>query len=72
MDDLFKTYEPYIDWSVYEGLSDEESDELEAKHFKKYGVNHILKVGAPVKAILAWKEDGKRNKEAFERGEILN
>ena len=72
MRDFYKEYYDWIDWSVYEGLSDEESDELEAEHVKKYGLNHVLRSDAPPEAVAAWKADAEQTKEARKRGEIIN
>lgn len=72
MPDYYKLYCDWIDWSVYDGLSDEEQDELEAEHVEKYGLNHILRPDAPKEAVEAWEADAKQTREAEERGVILN
>ena len=72
MDDLYKKYYDWIDWSVYDGLSVDEQDELEEKHREKYGLNHILKPGAPLEAVMAWREDARRTREADKEGDIIN
>ena len=72
MGDLYEIYSPYIDWEIYEGLSDEEVEELQEKNFKKYGLNHILRADAPLEAVKAWREDAKRTKAARKEGKILN
>jgi hypothetical protein len=72
MDDLFKQYYDWIDWDMFEGLSEEEQEALEEKNRKKYGLNYILKPGAPLEAIKAWKEDARQTREAEAKGEILN
>ena len=70
--DLYQQYYDWIDWDIYKGLSQGEMEELQAKHKKKYGVNHILKAGAPLEAVKAWKEDCERTKKADEKGQIIN
>lgn len=72
MDDLYKKYYDWIDWSIYDGLSDEEREEVEEKNRQKYGINHILKAGAPLEALLAWKEDAMQTREADKEGKINN
>ena len=72
MPDYYKLYYDWIDWSVYEGLSDEEQDELEEEHIEKYGVNHILKKDAPREAVEAWKKDCEQTILARAKGEIIN
>lgn len=72
MGDLYKQYCDWIDWSIYEGLSEEESDELEEKNRKKYGLNHILRADAPLEAVKAWREDARRTREADKKGEIID
>jgi len=72
MDDLYKAYYDWIDWSLYDGLSDDEQEELEEKNRKKYGLNHILKPGAPLSAVKAWREDARRTREADKEGIVIN
>ena len=72
MSDLYKEYYKWIDWSVYDGLSSEERADLEEKHRKKYGINHILKAGAPKEAVMAWREDAKQTREAEKEGKIID
>lgn len=72
MPDYYKIYYPYIDWSIYEGLSDEEADELSDKNREKYGLSHILKAGAPLEAVKAWREDARRSREADRQGLVIN
>ena len=69
---LFAQYYDWIDWSVYEGLSLEEQDELEEEHRRKFGLNHILKVDAPQSAVEAWEEDARRTREADKKGVIID
>lgn len=72
MNDLYKLYYDWIDWEMFDGLSDEETEELENKNRDKYGLNYILKPGAPLEAVNAWKEDARRTREAEKEGKILN
>ena len=72
MPDYFEQYYDWIDWDVYKGLSLREQHELQAKHKEKYGLNHILKPGAPLEAVMAWREDARRTREADEEGKIIN
>ena len=72
MPDYYKQYYDWIDWSVYDGLSDDERDALEAEHVRKYGLNHVLKPDAPPEAVKAWKLDAEQTREAAKRGEIIN
>ena len=72
MNDLYKKYYDWIDWSIYDGLSMSERFALEAKNRAKYGVNHILKAGAPKEAVMAWREDAKQTRDADKEGRIIN
>ncbi len=72
MGDYYSKYYKWIDWSVYDGLSIEEQDELEEEHIKKYGLNHILRPDAPQEAVEAWEADCKQTREAAKRGVIIN
>lgn len=70
--DYYKQYYDWIDWSVYDGLTDEEQEELEAEHVEKYGLNHVLKPDAPPEAVEAWEKDAIQSRRAAESGEIIN
>ena len=70
--DLYKQYYDWIDWDVYDGLSYEEQEALEEKHRQKYGLNHILKAGAPIEAVKAWKADAERTRKADKEGKVIN
>lgn len=72
MPDYYKQYCDWIDWSVYDGLSVEESDALEEEHVEKYGLNHVLRPDAPKEAVEAWKLDAIQTREAREAGIIIN
>ncbi len=72
MPDYYEQYCDWIDWSVYDGLSIEESDALEEEHVEKYGLNHVLRPDAPKEAVEAWKADAKQTREAREAGIIIN
>lgn len=72
MFDFYKQYYDWIDWSVYEGLSVDESDTLEEEHELKYGVSHVLRSDAPPEAVEAWKKDCELSKEARETGLIID
>lgn len=68
----YEIYYDWIDWSVYDGLSMEEQEELEEEHAKKYGLNHVLRPDAPPEAVEAWKADAELTREADKRGEIID
>ncbi len=72
MGELYKKYCDWIDWSVYEGLDDDEGDALEEEHFKKYGLNHVLRKDAPPEAVAAWEEDARQSRNAAARGMIID
>ena len=70
--ELFKRYNDWIDWSVYDGLDLEEADALEEEHAEKYGVSHVLRPDAPPEAVAAWDEDCRQTKKAREEGIIID
>ena len=72
MIDLYKKYCDWIDESVYEGLTDEEYEELREEHHEKYGLLDVLRPDAPPEAVEAWKEDCRLTKEAEAEGKILD
>ena len=72
MPDYYKIYYDWIDWSVYDGLTEDERDELEAEHHEKYGLNHVLRPDAPKEAVEAWELDAAQTRRAEKAGEILN
>lgn len=70
--DLYRKYYDWIDWDMFDGLSDEEREKLEDKNREKYGLNYILRSDAPLEAVLAWREDARQSKEADKDGEIID
>lgn len=70
--DLYKEYCDWIDWSVYDGLSLEEQEDLEEEHKRKYGLNHILRKDAPPEAVRAWREDALRTRKADKKGLVID
>ncbi len=69
---LYKKYSRWIDESIYEGLDNDECDELQDKLAEKYGVPCVLRPDAPPEAVAAWKEDGRITGEAWAKGIIID
>lgn len=72
MPDYYEQYYDWIDWSVYDGLSEEEREKLEEKHIDQYGLSQVLKPDAPPEAYDAWRKDAIRTIQAKKEGEIVN
>ena len=72
MTDLLSKYWDWIDESIYDGLTDEEAEELDEENTRKNGIRFVLKKDAPPEAVAAWKEDGRLRKEATERGVVID
>lgn len=72
MSELWEKYKDWIDESIYDGLTDEEHDELEDKLEKEFGMSWILRKDAPQEAVSAWEEESRIRLEAAKKGIIVD
>ena len=70
--DLFAVVEPWINDSVYDGLSDEEAQAMAKRILDEFGLEYVLKPNAPEEAMEAYcrlQDLAKRTRETGELSE---
>ncbi len=70
--ELWLLYRDWIDYSIYDGLDDDQADELMEKLEEECGATDPLRPDAPPEAVAAWEERNRRNREAARQGIIID